>query len=147
MKKLAAKKILPIIAVAVFAFIGWFAWEIFTDEPPHFFPLNNSQGEYRITKNCPNGQGWQEQFQGQGNAYCVEYKGPDVFMNDQSGNTNFFRITVGKTDMDLEQFNGKRVKNIDGKYTSSSKQCIQNKCIDIYGPLVVLNIDKLDAAE
>ncbi|QQG43333.1 MAG: hypothetical protein HYW45_04015 [Candidatus Daviesbacteria bacterium] len=147
MKKLTTKKVLLILTLAIFAFIGWFARAIFTDEPPHFFPLNNSKGEYRITKNCPNGQGWQEQFQGQGNAYCVEYKGPDVFINNENGNTNFFRITVGKSDIDLEQFNGKRVKYIEGKYTSSSKQCIQNKCIEIYGPLAVLNIEKLEIAE
>lgn len=147
MNKPTVKKVWVLIIIAIFVFIGWFAWEIFTDEPPRFFPLNNSQGEYRITKNCPNGQGWQEQFQGQGNAYCVEYKGSYVFMNNESGDTNFFRITVGKSKIDLEPFNGKKVRNIQGKYTSSSKQCIQNNCTGIYGPLVVLDIDKLDAAE
>ena len=147
MKTIAIKKMLLLATVAILAFIGWFAWKIFTDEPPHFFPLNNSQSEYKVTKNCPTGQGRQEQFQGQGSAYCVEYKGSNVFMNNESGNTNFFRITVGKSKVDLEPFNGKKVKNIEGKYTSSSKQCIQNNCSDIYGPLVVLDIDNLEVAE
>ncbi|MEX2012975.1 MAG: hypothetical protein WD967_01065 [Candidatus Levyibacteriota bacterium] len=145
MKKLTAKKILLIIAAVVFIFIGLFAWGIITDKPPDFFPLNNSQGEYKITKNCPDGQGWQEQFQGQGNLYCVEYKGPHVFWIDEGENTNFFRITVGKTDINLEQFNGKRVKNIEGKFSYDSKQCIQDKCVNV--SFVVLDIDKLELAE
>ncbi|HLL61238.1 MAG TPA: hypothetical protein VK338_05955 [Candidatus Nitrosocosmicus sp.] len=144
MKKPTVTKVLLTIVIAIFAFICWFVWEIYTDEPPHFFPLNNSQSEYRITKNCPNGQGWQQEVQSKGKAYCVEYKGPGVFMNKESGNTNFFRITVGKSNLDLEPFVGKEVKTIEGKYSSSSKQCIQGKCIDIGGgPFVVLDINNL----
>lgn len=140
-------RVLLIIGLMVCAFIGWFAWQVFTDEPPSFFPLNNSHSEYRITKNCPTGQGWDEQIQGQGYAYCVEYKGPDVFMRNENGNNNFFRITVGNSKIDLAPFNGKKVRNVQGKYTTSPKQCIQDKCVDIYGPMVVLNIDWLEVAD
>lgn len=120
---------------------------VYKNDTPNFFPLKKSQGDYQITKNCPSGQGWGEHFAGEGNAYCVEYRGSDVFMNSQSGNSNFFRITVGKSAIDLEPFNEKKVKNIEGKFTSSSKQCVQDRCIDIYGPLAVLDIDKLELAK
>lgn len=136
-----------IVGIGIFAFFGWFVWEIATDEPPHFFPLNNPQGEYRITKRCPGGQGWEEKPHLQGKGYCLEYKGPDVFLNEEHGKTNYFSITIGKSRIDLEPFVGKMVKNVKGKYTSSSTQCIQNKCIDIYGPIVVLDIDKFELAQ
>jgi len=138
------KKPIRIIAICILIFICWFVWALYTDEPPHFFPLNNPKGEYLITKNCPGGQGWDKKQVGESNAYCVEYAGPDVFMNEKEGNSGFFRITVGKSNIDLEPFLNKKVKNIEGKYTQSSKQCIQGKCTHIYGPLVVLNIDKLE---
>lgn len=141
------KKLLLLLGVGIVAFVAWFVWAIITDEPPHFFPLDNVQAEYRVSKKCPNGQGWNEQVQAEGEGYCIEYKGSDVFSNDVQGNTNFFRITVGQSKINLEPFVGKRVKNIKGKYVSSNKQCVNGKCIDIGGPYVVLNIDELDLAE
>jgi hypothetical protein len=141
------KKISLVISGLIVIFISWFIWEIVTDRPPIFFPLNNPQGEYKITKGCPMEQGWNEQIMNPSNEYCVEYKGPDVFMNSEYGNTNFFRITVGKSNINLKEFEGKKVKNIQGQYVSSDKQCIQNKCVDIGGPLVVLDIDKLEMAD
>jgi hypothetical protein len=148
LRKLAIwKKLLILLVLGVIVFVGWFVYAIVTDAPPSFFPLDNPRGEYKITRNCPNGQGWTEQFQGQGYAYCVEYRGPDVFMNDESGNTNFFRITVGKSNIGLEQFVGKQVRIVKGKYVSSSKQCIKNNCVNINGPYVVLNIDNLELVE
>ncbi len=147
MKLSVWKKISLTIVLGIGVFASWFVYAIITDKPPSFFPLDSSQGKYIITKNCPNGQGWTEQFQGQGYAYCVEYKGSDVFMNDESGNTNFFRITVGKSNVDLEPFVGKQVRLVSGQYVSSSKQCIQNDCVNINGPYVVLNIDSLKLAE
>lgn len=146
-KPISWKRVIFLTVICLSIFVGWFIWEIATDEPPQFFPLNNPQGEYRITKKCPGGQGWVEKPQLSDNGYCLEYKGPDVFLNDNHGNTNYFSITIGKSPIDLEAYVDKRVKNIKGKYTSSSKQCIQNKCIEIYGPLVVVDIDKLELAE
>src|SRR3989344_3139383 len=141
------QKALLVVIFSFVVFVAWFIYAIVTDEPPHFFPLNNSQGKYTITKNCPNGQGWREQFSGQGYAYCVEYKGADVFMNDESGNTNFFRITVGKSAIDLEPLIGKEVKSIEGKYVGSRKQCIQDKCVDIGGPYVVLDVNSSELVD
>jgi uncharacterized protein YbdZ (MbtH family) len=128
-------------------YLGLFLWLGFHDDTPHFFPLNNPNGEYMVTKNCPGGQGWKEQVEDKGKAYCIEYKGKEVFLNKESGSTNFFRITVGKSMTDLQPYLNKKVKNIQGEYKSSSKQCIQQKCIDISGPLVVLDIDHLELAQ
>lgn len=143
--KLAAwKKILIVVAFGLIAFVGWFVYEIVTDEPPNFFPLNDVEAEYKITKNCPNGQGWVEQTQLQGNAYCLEYRGNNVLWKEDHSNSNFFSITIGKSNVNLETYIGRKVKNVRGKYTNSGKQCIQNKCVDINGPYVVVNIDSLE---
>lgn len=141
------KKILLLIILLIASFAAWFAYEIITDKPPTFFPLNHPQGQYQISKICPHGQGWTEQTSGQGNGYCVEYKGPEVLMNEENGNTNFFRITVGKSKIDLEPLVGKTVKSIQGEYDSSSQQCYQNNCLEIGGPFVVLNIESIETAE
>lgn len=143
--KLAAwKKILIVVALGLIVFVGWFLYEIVTDEPPNFFPLNDAQAEYRITKNCPNGQGWIEQARAQGNAYCLEYRGNNVLWKEDHSNSHFFSVTIGKSNINLETYIGKKVKNVKGKYTSSVKQCIQNKCVNISGPYVVVNIDSLE---
>jgi len=137
------KKILVLLSLGFVVFVGLFVYLIFTEGPPNFFPLDDSTAEYTITKNCPNGQGWVKQMQDQGFAYCLEY---DNVRGKENGNTNFFRITIGKSNLNLETYLDKKVKNIKGKYVNSSKQCIQNKCVDFAGPYAVLNIDKLELA-
>ncbi|MBI2327509.1 hypothetical protein HYU92_04280 [Candidatus Curtissbacteria bacterium] len=143
----AWKKLLILMAFGVIVFVGWFIYAIVTDAPPSFFPLDNPQGEYTITKVCPAGQGNIEQVVSPGNAYCVEYRGNEVFTGDSNTKSTFFRITIGNSKVDLEPYVGKEVKNIKGKYVGSSKQCIQNNCVDIGGPFVVLNIDSLTSVE
>ncbi len=147
MKEKFWKKLLLLFVIAIIGFIGWFIYPIFINKPPIFFPLDDSQAEYKITKNCPDGQGWVEKIQTSENGFCVEYKGSGVLSSDQYKNNNFFRITVGKSKIDLEPFVDKKVKNIQGKYAVSSKQCIQDKCIKIDGSYTVLNIEKLEAVE
>lgn len=130
----------------ILIFLGWFIWAVLNDEPPQFFPLHNSQGTYLITRKCP-GQGNTERFHPKGAIYCVNYKGSGIFMNEENGNTNFFSVTVGKSKVDLKKFEDKQVKNIKGKFVTSSKQCIEDHCVNIKGPYVVLDIDTLDLAE
>lgn len=139
------KKILAIIIISIVLLISWFIYAVITDEPPHFFPLNDIQANYKITKDCPNNQGWNKSitYQG-GDAYCLEYTGNNVVWKEEYNNANFYRITIGNSKIDLESYIGKQVKNIKGKYRSSSKQCILNKCTDISGPYVVLDIDNLE---
>lgn len=147
MKKLIAKKILIIITVPVLAFIGWFVWAIVTEDQPQFFPLNNSSARYTIVKSSKVGQGWDEKEATNSSElpeprYYVEYRGEGVFTDDH--NNNFFRVTVGNSRIELGPFIDKDVVITKGKFVSSSKQCIVDKCIDIYGPFVVINIDELE---
>jgi hypothetical protein len=114
-------------------------WGILMDEPPQFFPLNNPQGTYVITKNCPS-QGWEENTTSNTHTYCVNYKGSDVFMNEEHGNKNFFSVMVGKSTIDLKEFEDKPITSIQGKFVGSSKQCIVDQCTEIGGPFVLLNI-------
>lgn len=142
------KKIILVLLLGVISLIGMFIYGIVTDRPPEFFPLDDIYARYKITKNCPNGQGWEPQTQFYiGHAYCVEYKGDKVLMKEDFQNTQSFTITVGKSNVDLEPFLGKMVENIRGEYDSSSQQCIQGSCVDIGGPFVVLNIDSLEIVE
>lgn len=117
-------------------------WGIFTDEPPQFFPLNSPQGTYVITKNCSS-QGWEESTKSKMHTYCVNYSGSGVFMNKEHGNKNFFSVMVGKSTIDLKEFEDKSIASIQGRFVSSSKQCILNQCTEIGGPFVVLNITRV----
>jgi len=58
-----------------------------------------------------------------------------------------FSVTIGNSNINLETDIGKSVKNIKGKFTSSRTQCIQDKCIDISGSYVVVNIDSMEFAK
>ena len=107
--------------------------------PPVFFPLNDSKGTYKITKNCPNSQGWEQQPNADGYAYCVEYKGPGVFMNSETEKHDFFRITVGKSRADLEPYIDKYVRLKGGDFVYSTEQCIQSKCMEI-GSMAMLDV-------
>jgi hypothetical protein len=97
---------LLILIIGIYVFIGWVIFKLLTEKPPNFFPLNDSRAEYRITKDCPNGQGSVEQIYSQGYAYCLEYKGNKVLLKETE-NSNFFRVTVGKSKINLEQYLGK----------------------------------------
>lgn len=135
------------VIVVALCVIGWFVWAILTDKPPTFFPLNDKNATYAITKNCPGGQGWVEASGKYGDAYCLEYRGDHVFMKETHDNSEYFSITIGRSNIDLEPLVGRTVKNIDGEYASASKQCVLDVCTDIGGPYVVVNINSLEMTE
>lgn len=139
-----AKFLLATLSITLML-IGWFVYKIFTYQQPHFFPLNNLDGEYTVTFECPHGQGWIEWAETDGSAYCIEYRGNRVFSSD--GNANFFRITVGNSKVDLESLIGEKIIVTEGDFVSSSEQCVQDKCIDVGGPLVVLDIEEIQVLE
>lgn len=154
MRKINIKKVLLTVlltvGLGVLLFVGWFVWAIVSEDQPQFFPLNNSKARYTIVKSSKMGQGWDEKEATNSSElpeprYYVEYRGNNVFADDH--NNNFFRVTVGNSKIDLEPFIGKDVVVTKGKFVSSSKQCIVYKCIDIYGPFVVLNVDELQFAK
>jgi hypothetical protein len=142
------KKVLVFLFGSIVAFAAWFYYAVITDEQPQFFPLDDPKAEYRITKTCPVAQGWGKRHpELKGDGYCVEYTGDHVLMKEDNGNTQIFTITVGNSDVALEPLLGKKVKNIKGKFVSSSKQCIQDECMYINGPHVVLSIDSLEVVK
>jgi hypothetical protein len=141
------KKSLLAFVVVIVVFSVWIAWEFITDAPPQFFPLDNPKGEYRLTKMCPNGQGWNNSLYSQDKGYSIEYTGTGIFMSQDQANSSFYRICVGKSSVDLEPIMGKKIKKITGDFVSSSKQCVLDRCIEIGGPLVVLNIEKIEMTQ
>lgn len=124
--------------------VGW--WNLTNEKPPQFFPLDNSESKYFVTRNCPP-QGWHDKPAVLGETYCVIYNGTGVFLNEESGNTDAFTVVIARSKIDLRPFENKHVKNIKGEFVRSSKQCIKDKCININGPYVALNIDELEIAK
>lgn len=148
------KLTLGVLFVSIIAFITWFVWQILNESVPQFFPLDNPSARYTVIKSSKMTQGWNEMETTNsavnsailpGERYYIEYRGENVLADDNK--KNFFRITVGNSKVDLEPFINKDVKVTKGEFVSSSKQCIIEKCVDIYGPFVVLNIDQLRLAE
>lgn len=137
--------VVTLLATVLSSFLILLVWGVLSDEPPHFFPLNDPEGEYRVTTGCPSGRGWSE-VEKTDTAYCVEYRGKHVFLNDEK-QSDFFRITVGDSKVNLKPFVGKNVIIQKGRYTSRSHQCINGTCTYIGGPFVVLDIDQLELAE
>lgn len=139
------KRLIIIIALVIgIAAGGLFVYRYFWS--PQFFPLNNPNGSYRITRGCPATQGWQETdasglaYQG---GFCVEYKGDGVF-NPMRANSNFYRITIGRARMELGPLLNRNVIIKSGKFTTVSRQCVNNSCASIGGPVTVLDITSLE---
>ncbi|KKS13211.1 MAG: hypothetical protein UU67_C0029G0014 [Candidatus Daviesbacteria bacterium GW2011_GWB1_41_5] len=131
---------LIILGISVMILLSLFNGGTTDISTPHFFPLDNPKGEYKITLGCLGGQGTTFNIEeskirygpnGTYDKYCVEYTGADICC---MGKTNFLRITIGKSKVDLEPFFGKRVKNIKGGWGSANG-------------MAGLNIDSLELAE
>ena len=118
-------------------------WKLIIDKPPQFFPLDSQTGQYTITKECPP-QGWKDFPVQNRETYCLNYSGEGVVLTEKYSNTNFFSVTIGKSAVDLSQFENKQVKNIKGEFVEASMQCVQNVCKDIGGRFVVLDIDAVE---
>ena len=110
--------------------------------PPQFFPLDNPNGSYKITKGCPSRQGWWETGAAgmkYGDGYCVEYRGANVF-DPQHTNTNFYRVTVGASRQDLRPFLNRSVTITSGRFDSADTQCIAGACVALGGTGTVLTL-------
>ncbi len=118
---------------------------ILSDDVPDFFPLNHPQGTYTVTFGCPDGQNTDERQPGNGDRYCIEYRGPGIFVGvNENGKGRFLRITVGRSKVDLQPFIDKRVRILKGDFNSRSEQCIRDNCTGIGGPMAVLDIDGIE---
>lgn len=143
------QKLLLILTIVITFVVGFFILIVYlmtTDKPPMFFPLNDSQGKYTILKSqagnvpCNYKEEKAQNYYGGPLRYIVRYEGKHVFSG--IGPTDCFEILVGRSEQELESFMGKQVR-IKGDFDSSSQQCIQNKCENIFGPYVVLDIDSI----
>ncbi len=132
------------IAIAICGVGIFILFMMSSRDVPDFFPLNHPQGTYTVTLGCPSGQGLYEKEFGHGDQYCIEYRGPGIFVGvNENGKNTFFRITVGRSKVDLRSFLDKSVRISKGDFASRSEQCIQSVCANIGGPFIVLDIDEL----
>lgn len=125
------------IALAFFVNI---AWSLFNEKPPQFFPFNDPEATYTITKH--------------GDNFMLKYES-DGDMNshqicDQKNGKTECRIEIhrevevmiGTSKDKLETLVGKRV-NVEGDFVYSDEQCIADQCHHI-GGWAVLNIEKIE---
>jgi hypothetical protein len=68
-------------------------------------------------------------------------------MDSEAEKHDFFRITIGKSHVDLEPYIGKYVRLKGGDFVYSTEQCIQDKCIDIGGPMAMLDVYGVEMVE
>lgn len=137
------KKVQSFFYIALFIFwIGFvgitsfIALSLFNEKPPIFFPFDDTQAIYTVTK--------------KGGLYFITYDSPSnrnssyncsTDINGVSCHTDIQHhvdVMVGKSPLDLETFINKKIK-LNGDFAYGNKQCIVNKCIDI-GPYAVLDI-------
>lgn len=117
--------LISFIAIVIFAF--WFIWDGFIkDKTPHFFPINNKDGQYTI-------------IEIEDGILEAKYSGQGIF-------NNAYTITtmIGKTDYELKKYVNKPIIITKGRFVGGYKQqCIANSCRDIGGPYAVINIEEL----
>ncbi len=113
-----------------------------TEQPPVFFPFDDPQAAYIVTKND--------------NLYFMNYvsisdKNKSTICEDINGKQQCkeeinrgMMVMIGKSDIDLKPYIGKKVK-IDGDFVYAKEQCIAQKCVDI-GSYAVLDIQSIKLA-
>lgn len=128
------------ISVVAILFTCYVGWSLTHEQPPDFFPFDDQEATYTITKR--NG------------TYSLIYdsKGDknSVYVCDQtSGSTNcrtevnrHIEVMIGNSPIELESLVDESVR-ITGDFGYSNKQCIAEKCIET-GNWAVLNIHTIE---
>lgn len=131
------------ISIFMICFIGYIGWSLSHEQPPNFFPFDDPEATYAITK--------------RNDKYSLVYdsKGDknSVYICDQmSGTTNCrtevnrnIEVMIGTSSRELESLIGKPVV-VTGDFVYSNQQCIAEKCIEI-GNWAVLDIYSIETIE
>ncbi len=128
-----------VIAVATVAFMSYFAWSLMTDQPPDFFPFDDPEATYTVTKRNDRYMLLYDSKGDRNTTYvCDQMSGTTSCRTEVNRN---IEVMIGNSDTELEPLVGKSVK-ITGDFVSSNKQCIAGKCQDI-GNWAVLDIHSI----
>lgn len=125
------------IALAFFLNISW---SLFNEKPPQFFPFNDPEATYTITKH--------------GDNFMLKYESDGDMNSHQicdriNGKTECrieidreIEVMIGTSKDKLEPLVGKQV-HVEGDFVYSDQQCIADQCHHI-GGWAVLNIEKIE---
>ena len=107
-----------------------FAFRYFSNtDIPQFFPFNEQNGLYTVTKSSPD------------SPFEIRYTGPGACcLVDSAG---YVTITVGATTYDLQPLIGKAIYILKGAFVHSDQQCVAGKCRSLGGPYAVVNIGEM----
>lgn len=132
--------LLALVFIAITGFIGGGLYALYKKPEPQFFPLDDKNATYTIVKS-PVAANNNSQISTQDTSsdiyYFVKYTGEHIWPALEAKQS--FAVLVGKSNVDLKQFVGRKVR-ITGEFVESSKQCIQADCVGFSGPWVVLDV-------
>ena len=141
--KKKTKYLLIFVGIINFLLFGLFVniiWSLTHEKPPQFFPFNDPEATYTITKH--------------GDNFMLKYESTGDMNSHQvcdrkNGKTNChteinrnIEVMIGKSEDELEPLLGKQV-TVNGDFVYSDQQCIAEQCHHI-GGWAVLNIEKIE---
>ncbi len=119
------------------------AYSLLNEQPPKFFPFDDPQAQYTVTKR---GKNYFVRYQSVGDmntkTFCGQHRGRVVCRNRVDDD---IEVMVGKSPVDLAPLVGKSVQ-LEGIFRYSDKQCILDSCHDI-GRWAVLHIRNLQLSQ
>lgn len=133
-----------LVCLMIIFFVSLIIYTTFTDKPPNFFPFDDPDAIYTISKQ--NGIyyiNYKTTSEGNKSYVCEWVQGGEKKCNWEL-NQNIGGIAIGKSPVELKLFLNKNLK-LSGDFIYDNKQCIVNRCQDI-GKRAVLNIDSIEEA-
>ena len=133
-----------LICLIIILFITLIIYNLFTDKPPQFFPFDDEQALYTITKIDGIYYINYKTTSERNKSYICEWEEGGGKRCGWELNQNIEGITIGKSPVELELFLNKNLR-LRGNFVYDNKQCILERCEEI-GNRAVLNIDLIEEA-
>lgn len=129
------------LSIVSITFVGYFFWNLRNDNPPDFFPFDDPDATYTVTKHGDNYMILYESTSNRNIHRVCDIENGERECRDEVN--RWVEVIIGKSHTELEPLVGKSVQ-VNGDFVTSTKQCIASKCHDI-GRWAVLNIHSIDS--
>lgn len=133
--------VVSIVSLIALGLLSTVAWSLTHEQPPQFFPFDDPEATYTITKH---GDNYMLKYSSTGdmNAHqvCDRKEGKTECRTEIDRD---IETMIGNSDVPLEPLLGQPVR-VNGEFTYSNKQCVADECHDI-GGWAVLNIESIEA--
>ncbi len=134
------KLILGTLFLFLALFVAWFIWGIFNDELPQFFPFDDLQATYTVSKKDNLFWVTYDSLSSKNKQFVCEWK-----KKCHTEINNHIEVLVGETNYDLNQYLNNKVSITRGGFKNGfTKQCVAKKCVDARGPYTGLNIEQME---